>query len=189
MFSRLHPMLLCLLCATRLLSASPAFAQSVHAPVTVDTWRVGAFAGLWARVPTDPQHPGLHNGAAFDASVERRIGGEADSTTALRVQAGRGHGETAQGPGFDYTRVMVGVTRVLGRASQPPFFVYLAAGGGAYAVSSAVERTTKPSVYGSVGLDVTPGAGLVSIAVEIQLHTIGAGAYAVSMLGAKIRVK
>jgi hypothetical protein len=171
------------------MSARSAFAQAVHAPVTVDGWSIGAFAGLWARIPTDPQNPGRHNGTAFDASLERRLGGEQDSTGAFRVEAGRGHGDTPQGPGFDYTRVMGGITRVLHGASQPPFLVYLAAGGGAYKVSSAIERTTKPSVYGAVGLDVKPGSGVMSVAVELQIHTIGGRLYAVPMLGAKIHVK
>jgi hypothetical protein len=141
--------------------------------------------GLWDRVPT-ASGDGRHNGTSFDVSVERRLG-RSSQAPAFRAQFGKGRGEGAGGPGFDYRRVMVGGTLPLTSASQRPT-VYAAAGVGAYAVTSPLVRKMKPSLHGGLGLDVALGSSPASIGAEIQVHSIGGAVYGTTSLGIRLHL-
>jgi hypothetical protein len=140
-------------------------------------------------VPTDSEN-GRHNGTAADVSIQRRLGSANDvEAPAIRLQVGTGSGEGAGQPGFNYTRLMVGVVRPFTGASRPPFAVYVAAGGGAYALTSPGARSTKASVYGAIGMDVSLGSSPASISAEVQVHAIGTGMFATTSIGARIHFR
>jgi hypothetical protein len=118
-------------------------------------------------------------------SVARRLGG-GQSPFSLRVETGRGEGAGGRQPGFDYTRVIVGIVRTLQSASAAPFTVYLAGGGGSYAVRTSLMHDTKASVFGAIGLDVRPGSSPISFGAELQVQTIGDGLYGTTSLQARL---
>jgi hypothetical protein len=104
------------------IGAGPAVAcaQGSRHVTPVSAWTTGAFAGLWDRVPTRSE-TGRKNGAAFDATVQRRIGPALDAgASSIRLDVGRGTGTASREPGFDYRRLLVGLERPLTTASQPP---------------------------------------------------------------------
>jgi hypothetical protein len=105
------------------------------------------------------------------------------------VQLGSGEGGDGRKPGFDYRRVTVGLMRTFVGASRSPFSVYVAAGGGAYSVTSSVQRSTRPTVYGGIGLDVALGSSPLSIGAEVQVQSIGAAAYGTTSLSARLHLR
>jgi hypothetical protein len=144
---------------------------------------------VWGHVPTDSSDS-RPNGKAFDVSVERRIGAASDpGAPAIRVQIGRGAGGDGRQSGFDYRRVTIGLMRTFVSASQSPFSVYVAAGGGAYSVTSPVEHSTKPTAYGGIGLDVALGSSPASVGAEIQLQSIGGAIYGTTSLNARVHFR
>jgi len=170
-------------------SARLACAQTPTAVDPRSGWAIGASPAIWAHVPTDSADV-RPNGKAFDLSVERRLGAATDpGAPAVRVQLGTGEGGNGRKPGFDYRRVTVGLMQTFVGASRSPFTVYVAAGGGAYRVTSPVESSTKPTVYGGIGLDVALGSSPVSVGAEIQIQSIGAGAYGTTSLNARLHFR
>jgi hypothetical protein len=149
---------------------------------------LGVSAGVWDRVPTHSENGG-HNGAATDVSLECRLGSAThDGAPAIRVQIGKGAGQGVREPGFDYTRLLIGVVRKLTGASRAPFTVYVSAGG-ACVLTSPGERRTKPSVYGAIGLDVALGSSPASIGAEEQVHTIGSVVYGTASVFVQIHFR
>ena len=169
------------------LGGGAAYAQTAASPaVPVGAWTAGGSAGLWDRVPTDSEH-GRRNGHAVDLLLQRRVGAAADAgASSIRVDVGRGRGAESGQPGFDYRRVLVGVERPFVSASRAPFHVYTAFGGGAYLERSPGVRSTKPSVFGALGMDVSLGSSPLSITAEAQLHSIGASLFGTTSLGTRV---
>jgi hypothetical protein len=167
-------------------------AVQAQTPGIVELWNpclIGVSAGVWDRVPTHSE-TGRHNGASTDVSLECRLGSAThDGAPAIRVQIGKGAGQGVREPGFDYTRLLIGVVRKLTGASRAPFTVYVSAGGGAYELTSLGERRTKPSVYGAIGLDVALGSSPASIGAEEQVHTIGSVVYGTASVFARIHFR
>jgi hypothetical protein len=189
MSARRRPATLALFVTVFMAWEGAAYAQAPSPATPASTWTIGVSAGLWDRVPTDREN-GRHNGTAVEASVQRRLGSAHDAgAPAIRVQVGTGSGTGAGQPGFNYTRLMVGVVGPFTGASRPPFAVYVAAGGGAYALTSPGARSTKASVYGALGLDVSLGSSPASISAEVQMHAIGTGVFATTSLGARIHFR
>jgi hypothetical protein len=170
-------------------SARLACAQTPSAVDLRSGWAIGLAPGVWGHVPTD-HSDSRPDGKAFDVSLERRIGAASDpGAPAIRVQLGSGEGGDGRKPGFDYRRVTVGLMRTFVGASRSPFSVYVAAGGGAYSVTSSVQRSTRPTVYGGIGLDVALGSSPLSIGAEVQVQSIGAAAYGTTSLSARLHLR
>ena len=166
-----------------LITGSLAYAQPPARAGSLSTWSLGFSEGLWNRVPTGEQR---HNGTAWDACLERRVGD--GRVRAIRFQLGTGLGEEPLEPGFNYSRLLLGIVRELTTASQPPFTVYIAAGGGVYALRLPAGHRERPSAYGSLGFDARLGKSPASLSAEIQVHTIGGGVYGTTSLGVRIHV-
>jgi hypothetical protein len=170
-------------------SARTACAQIPGAVDLRSGWAIGLAPGVWGHVPTDSSDS-RPDGKAFDVSLERRIGAASHpGAPAIRVQLGTGEGGDGRKPGFDYRRVTVGLIRTFVGASRSPFSVYVAAGGGAYRLTSSVERSTKPTVSGGIGLDVGLGSSPVSIGADVQVQTIGAAVYGTTSLSARLHLR
>lgn len=167
-------------------AARPASAQPTNPVDLRSGWAIGLAPAVWGHVPTDSTDS-RPDGKAVDFSVERRIGSASDpAAPAIRVQLGKGDGGDGRKPGFDYRRMTVGLMRTLVGASRSPFTVYVAAGGGAYSVTSAVERSTKPMVYGGIGFDAALGSSPVTLGAEIQIQSIGTGVFGTTSLNARV---
>jgi hypothetical protein len=160
-----------------------AYGQPPARAGSLSAWSLGVSPGLWNRVPTSE---GRRNGTAWDACLERRIGD--GRIRAIRVQLGTGAGEKPLEPGFNYSRLLLGIVREVTTASQPPFTVYVAAGAGVYELRSPAGRTERPSAYGSVGFDARLGKSPASISAEVQVHTIGSAVYGTTSLGVRIHL-
>ena len=166
--------------------ARTANAQATHPVDLRSGWAIGLAPAVWGHVPTDSADS-RPDGKAVDFSLERRIGSASDpASPAVRVQVGKGEGGDGRKPGFDYRRVTVGLMRTFVGASESPFTVYVAAGGGGYSVTSAVEHRTKPTVYGGIGFDAALGSSPVSLGAEIQIQSIGTGVFGTTSLNARV---
>ena len=170
-----------------LMSGREAHAQTPGAPGPADGWVVAASLGGWDRVPTR-SGDGHRYGTALDASIQRSLGPARGGAPAIRVQVGTGSGDGVREPGFNYTRLLIGLVRNVTSASQAPFTVYASGGGGAYAVRSPRGRDTKPSVYGAIGLDVALGSTPTSLGAEVQVQSIGGRLYGTTSLGVRLHV-
>jgi hypothetical protein len=164
-----------------------AYAQVREDAAPMTTWVLGVSTGLWD--VTRMTYIERRVGVAFDATVEHRIGpSRGAGDRAVRLQVGTGRGDEYGGPGFDFTRVTLGVVRQLG-GGHPPFTIQVAAGGGAYALSSRDGRRTRPSVFGAVGWDAKLGTGAASLHAEAQLLTIGSGLYGSVSVGLQAHLR
>jgi hypothetical protein len=168
----------------------------------LSTWAVGASAGLWGRLALGPSDEKTAN-PAVDVSVERRISRSNDRGRAIRVQMGWGRGV---GPGFEYTRVMIGTLRHLSSSrdhSGLEYTVYLAAGGGAHVVTPVANATaglviarrsrsqgTRPSAFGSIGADAWVfGTRRAALRGEYQFYSVGRRIYGSMNLGVQLHFR
>jgi hypothetical protein len=119
--------------------------------------------------------------------VERSFGSTPQGEQwAIRTLFGKGRGEGVGRPGFNYERLMVGVSRIWTDQSRPPFAVYVSAGGGVYSLEAERSSSTKASVYGALGLRASIASSPVSVGAELQVHSIGGGAFGTTTLNLRI---
>ena len=178
--------------------STPALAQaSTSEPMS--GWALGASAGLWGRLAAGPSDNKTAN-VALDASIERRISRTSEGGRAIRVQMGWGQGN---GPGFEYTRVMIGSVRHLWRSrdhSGLEYAVYVAGGGGVYRVmrmnvesdlaDRSQSRGNRPSAFAAIGADGWVfGNGGATLRGEYQLFSVGRRIYGAMGLGVQLHFR
>ena len=147
-------------------------------------------AGSWGH--TAPPDDATRSGA-FDISIQRSLGRKWPDTSepAIRLQVGRGNSYKSGEGDFHYRRVMLGAVHeysIIFRRRRRPFYVHLAAGAGAYRVSSAGKSETKSSLFAEAGFDVRLGSSPLTLGPEVQLHTIGDLLYGTTSIVARIRL-
>ena len=179
-----------------LAQSTPALAQASGSE-PMGAWTLGASAGLWGRFAVGPSDNKTAN-VALDASVERQISATREGGRAIRVQMGWGQ---ANGPGFEYTRVMIGSVRHLWRSrdySGLEYAVYVAGGGGVHRVIPMIRTESDradhshsegnwPSAFGAIGADgwVFGNRG-ATLRGEYQVYSVGRRIYGAMSLGLQL---
>ncbi|HEX5214969.1 MAG TPA: hypothetical protein VFV98_05870 [Vicinamibacterales bacterium] len=167
--------------------STPATAQPSRTFQSAVT--IGVSSGLWDHVPTSSDsvhHPGL----GADATIEGRLTpARRDDALRLRLQIGRGSGDGAGEPGFDYTRWILSVVRPIVGASSRAFTVYGAGGAGRYETASARQSSGQLSLSGAIGFDAAIGRSPLSINAELQLHSIGQQLFGTTSVGLRVHLR